>query len=432
MGSVNVNRGLSDQFYRYKMPKLLAKVEGKGNGIKTVIVNMVDIAKALNRPPMYPTKYFGCVLGAQVNCDVKNERYIVNGSHDSAKLQDLLDGFIKKYVLCASCDNPETVLLVHAKKGTITSTCKACGYSGNISLQDKLSTYILKCPPDQQMGPGASVSKKSKKKDKKDANGRGSPHDSDEFNDTAGIDQNGDQDDDDWCDNPAQIEELTGGAKKLTLNADLDKSVEERLQIFYDFSKNRLETDDVIDVAVQKEILAEADRVDVKDKAVIVLCELMFKDPLKIQNKIKANRNFFLRFTADNNKAQKYLIRGLELTIKEHPDELLPRVAHLLKALYDLDILDEKVILEWGSKKKSAVKQLASQIHEKALPFIKWLKEAEEEESDDDDEEDEDVEVVYDERSRPDKIMEVKEEAKPSPKKAEQKATPDDIDIDAI
>ena len=25
------------------------KVEGKGNGIKTVIVNMVDIARALNR-----------------------------------------------------------------------------------------------------------------------------------------------------------------------------------------------------------------------------------------------------------------------------------------------------------------------------------------------------------------------------------------------
>jgi hypothetical protein len=49
--SLNVNRGVSDAFYRYKMPKLLAKVEGKGNGIKTVIVNMVDIAKALGRPP---------------------------------------------------------------------------------------------------------------------------------------------------------------------------------------------------------------------------------------------------------------------------------------------------------------------------------------------------------------------------------------------
>lgn len=46
-----MNRSVSDMFYRYKMPKLMAKVEGKGNGIKTVIVNMVDIAKALGRPP---------------------------------------------------------------------------------------------------------------------------------------------------------------------------------------------------------------------------------------------------------------------------------------------------------------------------------------------------------------------------------------------
>ena len=27
------------------MPRLQAKVEGKGNGIKTVVVNMVDIAR---------------------------------------------------------------------------------------------------------------------------------------------------------------------------------------------------------------------------------------------------------------------------------------------------------------------------------------------------------------------------------------------------
>jgi translation initiation factor 5 len=120
MGSVNVNRSVSDAFYRYKMPRIQAKVEGKGNGIKTVIVNMVEVAKAIGRPATYPTKFFGCELGAQTQFDFKNERFIVNGSHDASKLQDLLDGFIRKYVLCPYCDNPETELLVNAKKSTIS------------------------------------------------------------------------------------------------------------------------------------------------------------------------------------------------------------------------------------------------------------------------------------------------------------------------
>lgn len=58
-----------------------------------------------------PTKYFGCELGAQTQIDLKNERYIVNGSHDADKLQEILDGFIEKFVLCPDCDNPETVLV---------------------------------------------------------------------------------------------------------------------------------------------------------------------------------------------------------------------------------------------------------------------------------------------------------------------------------
>lgn len=43
--------------------------------------------------------------------DVRNGRYIVNGAHESVKLQNLLDGFIKKFVLCPECENPETDLV---------------------------------------------------------------------------------------------------------------------------------------------------------------------------------------------------------------------------------------------------------------------------------------------------------------------------------
>ena len=33
------------------VPVLLTRIEGKGNGMKTVIPNMSDVAKALSRPP---------------------------------------------------------------------------------------------------------------------------------------------------------------------------------------------------------------------------------------------------------------------------------------------------------------------------------------------------------------------------------------------
>ncbi|KAL0588117.1 Eukaryotic translation initiation factor 5 [Plecturocebus cupreus] len=94
--SVNINHSESDQFYHYKMPRLIAKVEGKGNGIKTVTVNIIDTAKSLNQRPTYPTKYFGSEPGAQTQFDVKNNRYTVNRSHEANKMQDMLDGFIKK------------------------------------------------------------------------------------------------------------------------------------------------------------------------------------------------------------------------------------------------------------------------------------------------------------------------------------------------
>ena len=171
MGTLNVNRNVTDLYYRYKMPRILAKVEGKGNGIKTVIVNMADVAKALNRPATYPTKYFGCELGAQTQFDHKNERFIVNGSHDATKLQDLLDGFIRKYVLCPECDNPETDLTILVKKEQINQSCKACGYHGILKIHHKLNTFILKNPPSMNpaaQGASLTESKRSKRSKKGD------------------------------------------------------------------------------------------------------------------------------------------------------------------------------------------------------------------------------------------------------------------------
>lgn len=153
MSLVNVRRDVTDSFYRYKMERLQTKIEGKGNGIKTVVVNLSSVAQSLARPGSYLIKYFGFELGAQTNIDPPDDRWIINGAHDSAKLQDYLDGFINKFVLCKKCKNPETD--VQIKDERITLDCKACGQRTDVDLRLKLSGFILKTAP-----------KKGSKKDK--------------------------------------------------------------------------------------------------------------------------------------------------------------------------------------------------------------------------------------------------------------------------
>lgn len=163
-GIVNIRRDVDDKFYRYRMPLLLTKIEGKGNGIKTVVPNMSDVARALSRPPTYITKFFGCELGAQTPFDEKNDRYIVNGAHDATRLRELLDAFIDKFILCRSCKNPETdlIILKSGRNEDIIRDCKACGERTGVDMRHKLVTFILKNPPKNP---------KKAKKGKGDANG---------------------------------------------------------------------------------------------------------------------------------------------------------------------------------------------------------------------------------------------------------------------
>ncbi|RXG71490.1 hypothetical protein Avbf_10758 [Armadillidium vulgare] len=64
----------------------------------------------------------------------------------------------------------------------------------------------------------------------------------------------------------------------------------------------------------------------------------------------------------------------------------------LFQTLYDADIVDEEVFLEWSKKasKKYVSKASALAIQAKAEKFINWLKEADEESSET---EEDDVEI---------------------------------------
>ena len=144
MSTLNIGGDKADASYRYKMPALVTKIEGRGNGIKTVILNMTDLAKSLHIHPAYPTKFFGIELGAQSKFSGSTDRAVVNGAHQPGDLAKILERFIAQFILCPVCKLPELKMSV---KSSIKIDCAACGHNSTIKTTHKLAQYIIKNPP---------------------------------------------------------------------------------------------------------------------------------------------------------------------------------------------------------------------------------------------------------------------------------------------
>jgi len=78
--------------------------------------------------------------------ELENDRYIINGAHEAGRLQDILDSFITRFVLCGDCESPETDLKIN-KDNSISKICSACGASSAVDSKHKMVAHILKNPP---------------------------------------------------------------------------------------------------------------------------------------------------------------------------------------------------------------------------------------------------------------------------------------------
>lgn len=151
MKTINIDRNSTDVFYRYKMPEIEIKVEGRGNGIKTVLVNIEEISKSLDRKPWHLTKYLSYELGTLGSFDEVTRKHIINGSHTKEKVQEHIFRFIEEFILCKSCErNPETVLFTDSNRKQIQQRCKACGKVNTIKTQNKLGKILLRELPSKE------------------------------------------------------------------------------------------------------------------------------------------------------------------------------------------------------------------------------------------------------------------------------------------
>ncbi|RDB26347.1 putative eukaryotic translation initiation factor 5 [Hypsizygus marmoreus] len=410
-GVVNIRRDVDDKFYRYRMPILNTKIEGKGNGIKTVVPNMSDVARALSRPPTYTTKFFGCELGAQTSFDEKNDRYIVNGAHNAERLRELLDVFIDKFVLCRSCKNPETelVILKNGRNENIIRDCKACGERTDVDMRHKLTTFILKNPPVKV--------KKGKGKNAGDAaDGIGGGAGAENGVDAAYDDQGAESDDEltkkikaeaaelnndtalakeDWSADTSpeavkqRIKALEGSMAAAVLGGDDEGSDEDANSPYSQLGQwiedNREMQEDPKGYAVAIFKRAEELGIEKKHKTLLVLVQALFTAGVVAE--IPKYAPLLIKMVTSE-KHQKSLLGGIERLVGiAHPD-LLPAVPKILMALYQTDILDEEVVTQWGThvSKKYVDKETSKRVRKASEPFLKWLEEADDDEEEDEDE----------------------------------------------
>ncbi|KAL8467207.1 hypothetical protein ACS0TY_036068 [Phlomoides rotata] len=437
MALLNIGAGNKDDaFYRYKMPRMVTKIEGRGNGIKTNIVNMVDIAKALGRPPSYTTKYFGCELGAQSKFDDKTGTSHVNGSHDTAKLAGLLENFIKKFVQCYGCGNPETEVII-TKSQMINLKCAACGFISEVDMRDKLTTFILKNPPESKKGSkdkkamrraekerlkeGEAADEELKKLKKEAAKKKGAPskasskkksHNSDEDhsppgslgdeNETAAAD---DSDDDiQWqTDTSAvaaqqtiqeQLNAVTASMVILSANEEKKKSGKTSPgrdgKTAVNGKANGVksgEQDELVNSI--KEFVKKGSSAsqlksfldslsgtpqDISDALFVALFEGVGKG---FSKEVMKKKNY-IAVTIQEEGSQPILLHAIEAFCGKASPEAVKEVALVLKELYDNDLLEEESIVGWYEQGLKGDNK-GSLIWKNVKPFVEWLQSAESE-----------------------------------------------------
>ena len=138
---IPIDRNNTDPFYRYIMDEIKLKVEGRGNGIKTVLLNLPSISYALKRSPEHILKFLGYELGSLTKGDKSAMRYVVNGSHSVESVQNHIYDFIDEYVMCRKCNNPETFYVAKSRKN-VQRECYACGYKSKV--EGKMVNLVLK------------------------------------------------------------------------------------------------------------------------------------------------------------------------------------------------------------------------------------------------------------------------------------------------
>ncbi|KAL0391699.1 UNVERIFIED_CONTAM: putative eukaryotic translation initiation factor 5-2 [Sesamum radiatum] len=396
MALLNIGAGNKDDaFYRYKMPKMITKIEGRGNGIKTNVVNMVDIAKALGRPASYTTKYFGCELGAQSKFDEKTGTSHVNGAHDTSKLAGLLENFIKKFVQCYGSKDKKAMR--RAEKERLKE-----GEAAD-EEQKKLKKEAVK--KKGSTGNSKSSSKKKSHHSDEDHSPVGSQADEHE---AAAVADDSD-DDVQWQTDTSmvaaqqkiqeQLNAVTASMVMLSANEEKPKSgksspsreVKPKVNGHtngFKADKPEDQPEELVDAI--KEYVKKGSPVGqlktfldslpgMRQEIIDALFQALFEGVGKgFSNEVEKKKNY-IAAVVEEEGSQQLLLHAVETFCGKARAEAVKEVALVLNTLYQNDLLEEELIVEWYEKGLNGGNK-GSPIWKYVKPFVEWLQNAEPEE----------------------------------------------------
>ncbi len=106
---------------RFEVPRPVVERVGS----KTVIRNFRQIADVMRREPRILMRYLLKELGTSGNYDEDTGMLVINAKVSTATLMNLIQRFVKTYVICPTCGAPDTRLERRGRAWVLV--CEACG-----------------------------------------------------------------------------------------------------------------------------------------------------------------------------------------------------------------------------------------------------------------------------------------------------------------
>ncbi len=104
---------------RFQIPQINSQIEGN----KTSIRNFLEISSKIRRNPSQLSKYFAKEFAVPVS--IKGNTLILQKKNSRETLQNKFEDYIKNFVYCKVCNEPDTIL--DKEDRILFIKCDACG-----------------------------------------------------------------------------------------------------------------------------------------------------------------------------------------------------------------------------------------------------------------------------------------------------------------